>query len=73
MDEFGKASVSITKVTDGVALGHLGLNINAGPKAPSFAFSLFLNDSDVDILATRVRYIFMDILTDCFIATTKVI
>jgi hypothetical protein len=73
MEEFGKASVSITKVTDGVALGHLGLNINAGSKAPSFAFSLFLDDSLVDVLASRVRYIFTDILSDCFVATTKVI
>lgn len=73
MEEFGKASVSITKVTDGVALGHLGLNINAGPKAPSFAFSLFLDEELTQTLVTRIRYIFTDILADCFVATTKVI
>jgi len=73
MEEYGKASVSITKVTDGVALGHLGLNIKAGPKAPSFAFSLFLNDNDVALLANKIRDLFEDILKDCFIATTKVI
>jgi hypothetical protein len=73
MEEFGKASVSITKVTDTVALGHLGININAGPKAPSFAFSLFLNEDLVQTFASRVQAIFAEILEDCFIATTKVI
>lgn len=71
--EYGKASVSITKVTDGVALGHLGLNINAGPEAPSFAFSLFLNDNDTALLARDIKELFDHILQDCFIATTKVI
>ena len=73
MEEFGKASVSITKVTDGVALGHLGININAGSKAPSFAFSLFLDDNLTLLFADRVRSIFYEILKDCFVATTKVI
>lgn len=71
--EFGKASVSITKVTDGVALGHLGLNISAGPKAPSFAFSLFLTEELVEELTIDITNIFDEILKDCFIATTKVI
>jgi len=72
-EEWGKASVSITKVTDSVALGHLGLNIDAGPKAPSFAFSLFLTEDKVSALARVIEIIFYDILKDCFIATTKVI
>ena len=71
--EFGKASVSITKVTDGVALGHLGLNISAGPKAPSFAFSLFLTEELVEELTIDITNIFDEILKDSFIATTKVI
>ena len=72
-EEWGKASVSITKVTDGIALGHLGLNISAGPKAPSFAFSLFLTDEQTELLTHLVTGAFYDILEDCFVATTKVI
>jgi hypothetical protein len=72
-EEYGKASVSITKVTDGVALGHIGINISAGPKAPSFAFSLFLTDELVDVLASVIGEIFYEILHDCFVATTKVV
>lgn len=70
---WGKASVSITKVTDGVALGHIGINISAGPKAPSFAFSLFLDDDLTTMLAYAIYDIFHEILRDCFCATTKVI
>jgi hypothetical protein len=73
METFGKASVSITKVTENVALGHLGINISAGPKAPSFAFSLFLSEADTKSFAEKVKDIFENILKDCFIATTKVI
>jgi hypothetical protein len=73
-ENFGKASVSITKVIDGnVALGHMGININAGSKAPSFAFSLNLKDDQVDHFALAVKKIFKNMLQDSFIATTKVI
>lgn len=72
-EAWGKASVSITKVTDSVALGHIGININAGPKAPSFAFSLFLDDELTSMLAYNIYDIFYEILQDCFCATTKVI
>ena len=72
-EEWGKASVSITKVTDNVALGHLGINLEAGPRAPSFAFSLFLDDKDTLDFAKQVTAIFYDMLQDAFIATTKVI
>jgi hypothetical protein len=73
-ENLGKASVSITKVVDGnVALGHLAVNINAGSKAPSFAFSLNLKDEQVDNLAKIVKDTFYDTLQSCFIATTKVI
>lgn len=73
-DTFKKASVSITKVIDGnVAIGHLGLNISAGDKAPSFAFSLGLNDENVNTLCNRINDIYYDTLQDVFIATTKVV
>lgn len=72
-DSFGKASVSITKVIDGnVAIGHLGLNINAGPKAPSFAFSLFLDDATASSLCRRIKEIYHETIADSFIATTKI-
>ena len=72
-EEYSKASVSITMVTDNVALGHLGLNIVAGPKAPSFAYSLFLDDDQTSYLAERVKKIFDDTIKSCFVATTKCI
>lgn len=73
-ENFGKASVSITKVMDSnVALGHLGLNIQAGSKAPNFAFSLDLDDEKVDHLALTIKKVFYEMLRDSFIATTKVI
>jgi hypothetical protein len=72
-ETWGKASVSITKVTDTIALGHIGINIDAGPKAPSFAFSLFLDDDQTTMLAYSIYDIFYEILQDCFCATTKVI
>lgn len=72
-EKFGKASVSITKVTDNVALGHLGININAGPKAPSFAFSFFFTESQIQQFVSKAQEIFKSILADCFVATTKVI
>lgn len=73
MQEFGKASVSITKVTDDIALGHIGININAGNRAPSFAFSLFLTEEQAINFSKRVQNIFYEILEDVFVATTKVI
>jgi len=73
-DDYKKASVSITKVVDGdIALGHLGLNIIAGSYAPSFAFSLNLNDKEVEELSQKINDVFYDTIKDCFIATTKVV
>lgn len=73
-DSFKKASVSITKVIDGnVAVGHLGLNIIAGPKAPNFAFSLNLTNEQVKDFCYEIEKIFYDTLQDVFVATTKVV
>ena len=73
-DDFKKASVSITKVIDGnVAVGHLGLNISAGLKAPDFAFSLNLNEEQVNNLCQKIENVFYDTLQDVFVATTKVV
>ena len=44
----GKVSVSITYSKDNVALGHTGINIIAGDKAPGFAYSSNLTDEQVN-------------------------
>lgn len=69
-----KASVSITYIKNGAALGHLGLNIIAGEKAPSFAFStLITNPTDQKLFIEQVEKCFYEMSRDIFIATTKVI
>jgi hypothetical protein len=67
----GKCSVSITYSKNNVALGHTGINIEAGKKAPAFAFSTKLDDSQAQGFMKDVIDIFYDIADDMFIATTK--
>ena len=43
----GKASVSITYSKDNVTIGHTGINITAGDKAPPFAYSTNLTDDQI--------------------------
>ena len=69
----GKVSVSITYSKDNVALGHTGINIIAGDKAPGFAYSSNLSDDDVDIFIPNVVNYFNDEVRDQYIATTKII
>lgn len=69
----GKCSVSITYSKNNVALGHTGINITAGKKAPAFAFSTGLSDSDADLFMKEVIETFYKMNEDIFIATTKVI
>jgi len=69
----GKCSVSITYVKNGVALGHTGINIVAGKKAPAFAFSTNLTDDQATKFMNQVIELFYTINDDIFIATTKVI
>jgi len=69
----GKCSVSITYVKNGVALGHTGINIKAGKKAPAFAFSTNLTDEQAQNFIKDVIELFYNINDDIFIATTKVI
>jgi len=68
----GKCSVSITYVKDSVALGHTGINVVAGKKAPAFAFSTNLENSQVEALMLEVCEMFYKLADDIFIATTKV-
>ena len=71
--EVGKVSVSITYSKDNVAIGHTGINVKAGNKAPGFAYSTHLSDEAVeDFIETVVDY-FNKEIKDIQLATTKVI
>lgn len=69
----GKASVSITYSKNNVAIGHTGINIKAGNKAPGFAFSTNLSDEEVKIFMETVCNIFNNEIKDICIAASKVI
>lgn len=69
----GKVSVSITYSKEGVAIGHTGINIKAGNKAPGFAYSSNLNDTQINSFMEEVNKFFYDSVVDMQIATTKVI
>jgi hypothetical protein len=69
----GKVSVSITYSKDGVALGHTGINIVAGDKAPGFAYSSNLDKKAVNYFINAVVEYFNAEVADQFVATTKVI
>lgn len=68
-----KASVSITFSKDNVAIGHTGINIDAGSKAPSFAYSTNMTDTQAYEFMNKVINLFYDMVDDIFVATTKVI
>lgn len=72
-DEHKKASVSIAAEKNGAVLIHLGININAGERAPQFAFSTNLSEEAAYQFMSDVEGIFYSILTDVFVATTKII
>lgn len=67
-----KISVSITHIKDYAALGHTGINIIAGKKAPTFAYSTELSDRQVKNFSDEIINLFYTINHDIFIATTKV-
>lgn len=69
----GKCSVSITHVKGGAALGHTGINIKAGRRAPAHAYSTNLDDTLVDTFMREVIDMFYGLNDDIFIATTKII
>ena len=69
----GKGSVSITYSKDNVTLGHTGINIIAGDKAPGFAYSSNLSDEQVDYFINAVVDYFNSEVQDQFVATTKII
>ena len=69
----GKCSVSITYTKTGVALGHTGINIKAGKRAPAFAYSTDLTDDQANNFMSEVIDLFYHLNDNIFIATTKVI
>ena len=69
----GKCSVSITYTKDGAALGHTGINVRAGEKAPSFAYSTELTDEQIKVFQNTVIEMFYAMNDDMFLATTKII
>jgi hypothetical protein len=66
-------SVSIAYSKDDVALGHTGININAGKKAPGFAYSSKLTDEQVEKFMNAAITAFSMETKDQWIATTKII
>jgi hypothetical protein len=72
-DEHKKASVSIAAEKNGAVLIHLGINIDAGKRAPEFAFSTHLAEDVALEFMKEVEGIFYSILIDVFTATTKII
>jgi hypothetical protein len=69
----GKCSVSITYSKNNVALGHTGINISAGKKAPAFAYSTNLTDEQATAFMQDVISLFYAMNDDIFLSTTKVI
>lgn len=69
----GKCSVSITYAKNGAALGHTGINVDAGNQAPGFAYSTHLNDEQIEIFIKDVIDIFHQLCDSIFVATSKVI
>ena len=67
----GKCSVSITYSRDNVAIGHTAINIEAGKRAPAFAYSTKLSPEDADCFMKDVIDSFYEMNDDMFIATTK--
>jgi hypothetical protein len=69
----GKASVSIATRKNGAVMGHTGINIVAGKKAPAFAFSTNLTDKEAEMFIQDAINAFYEMTDSIFIATTKVI
>ena len=69
----GKCSVSIVHVKNGATLGHTGINVVAGKKAPAFAFSTELSDAAAQAFMTDVINMFYELNDNIFTASTKII
>jgi len=69
----GKASVSIVHKIQDAVVGHTGINIIAGKKAPAFAYSTNMTDEQSDKFMKDCMLVFYQTSKDIFIASTKVI
>lgn len=69
----GKASVSITYSKDNVAIGHTGVNLVAGKRAPAFAYSTNLTAEQAEAFQMRAMHQFYSMVDNIFVATSKVI
>lgn len=69
----GKASVSITYVKNGVALGHTGINVVAGSKAPAYAFSTNFTEDQINGFIGEVVSRFYTLNDDIFTSSSKII
>lgn len=69
----GKASVSITYSKENVAIGHTGVNVAAGKRAPAFAYSTNLTPEQTVQFQNEVINQFYAMVDNIFVATTKVI
>lgn len=72
-EEHKKCSVSIAAHKNNCALIHTGINIQAGPSAPSFAFSTELDDTAAHKFMQEAENIFQNMTSDIHIASRKVI
>lgn len=70
---FKKASVSIAHKVSGACLIHTGINIMAGPQAPSFAYSTLMSEELAKTFMLQAENKFYTETQDIFVATTKVI
>lgn len=70
---YKKASVSISTCKNGAVLGHLGINISAGSKAPSFAYSTNMTDEQVTRFTQETRNLFYSLTKSIALATTKTV
>lgn len=68
----GKASVSITFSRNNVAIGHTGINVSAGRKAPPFAYSTKMSDQDCEDFMQDILNIFYVTADEIFLASSKV-
>lgn len=69
----GKCSVSIVHVKGEAALGHTGINIVAGKKAPAFAYSTNLTNEQVNEFMSDIVNMFYTMNDDIFVASSKII
>lgn len=72
-EEYKKASVSIASKKNDAVLIHVGINIEAGAKAPSFAYSTHLSEERANEFMNEAITMFRAMITDIHIATTKIL